>query len=549
VIQHRLAQLSPIARSLAALAAAIGRAFTFTVLVAASNKNEDEVVNGLDELWQRHVIQEQGSSAYDFSHDRIREAAYAELSSIRRKQLHRQVAQALETVYTNDTDPVSGQLALHYERSELFAQAIDWYARAAQVAWDLHAFHDTVNYFRSALRLIPHLPATAVNKRHALALQIEFAKSLTAITGFTQPEYRQILLEAGALTRELQDMDLLADVLSRLTGVYIATGDIDGIDRCANEALSILELVGQAKSKADIYGLLASIARHRGDFDKSKIMLKDRLQQLKIAYEATRERSVEREIIGARMLLAITLWLTGFPQQAWQLIQTYLAQRGQTQEPFRETILMFQASLLLRNLGVDPILAKEATEMLTLGTQYDIALSRQSGAVFSGWLLAKQGQLAEGIVLTRQGVDGFRRMGHSMFQTHRLAMLVEMLLWAEEYAQADALLEEALAISAHCAERFWDVELHRLRGDLLLAQHAPDAQVEAAYLRAIAIAQHQGAKSLELRATTALCRLLQRQGRIKQAHQALADIYGWFTEGFDTHDLRTAQTLLTALQQ
>ncbi len=547
VIQHRLAQLSPVARALAALAATIGRSFTFDVLAAASDKGESEVVNGLDELWQRHVIHEQGASAYDFSHDRIREAAYAELSPMRRKQLHRQVAQALETIYKNDLDAVSGQLALHYERTGLFVKAIDWYVRAAHVAWNLHAFHDTVNLRRSAMKLISHLPITAASKGHALTLQIEFSKALAATTGFTKPEYRQTLLEAGTFARELHDIDLLADVLSRLMSVYITIGDTKGAQHCADEAHSILELAEEATSKAYIYGLLAGIARHRGDFGETKRMYENRLQYLRSAYKTTGERSIQKEIGGTTINLATILWITGFAQQAWQLIQTYLTQRGQIQEPFQETNLMFQASIPLRNLGDDAMLAIEATQMLQLGTQYEIALSRQSGAVFSGWLLAKQGQLLEGIALTNQGIDGFRRMGHSMFQTHRLAMLVEMLLWAEEYAQAHRVLQEALEISVRCAEHFWDVELYRLQGDLLLAQGEPDEQAEAAYLRAIEIAQQQGAKSLELRATTALCRLWQRQGQSDQAHQVLSAIYGWFTEGFDTQDLRAARALLAEL--
>lgn len=547
VIQHRLAQLSPVARALAALAATIGRSFTFDVLAAASDKGENEVVNGLDELWQRHVIHEQGASEYDFRHDRIREAAYAELSPMRRKQLHRQVAQALETIYKNDLDTVSGQLALHYERTGLFVQAIDWYVRAAHVAWNLHAFHDTVNLRRSAMKLISHLPITAASKRHALTLQIEFSKALAATTGFTKPEYRQTLLEARTFARELHDMDQLADVLSRLMSVYITVGDTKGAQHCVDEAHSILELAEEATSKAYIFGLLAGIARHRGDFGETKRMYENRLQYLRSAYETTGERAIQKEIDGTTINLATILWITGFAQQAWQLIQTYLTQRGQIQEPFQETNLMFQASIPLRNLGDDAALAIEATQMLQLGTQYEIALSRQSGAVFSGWLLAKQGQLAEGIALTNQGIDGFRRMGHSMFQTHRLAMLVEMLLWAEEYVQADRVLQEALEISVRCAEHFWDVELYRLQGDLLLAQGKPGQQAEAAYLRAIEIAQQQGAKSLELRATTALCRLWQRQGQIDQAHQVLSALYRWFTEGFDTQDLRAARALLAEL--
>ncbi|MCB0184053.1 MAG: hypothetical protein KDE31_07310 [Caldilineaceae bacterium] len=240
------------------------------------------------------------------------------------------------------------------------------------------------------------------------------------------------------------------------------------------------------------------------------------------------------------------MWILGFPYRAQELAQrmlTFAPELG----PSNRANIPFFAAILYRNLKQERQLSIQIEQLVTAGNQFSMWLSIQSGKVFRGWELAHQGKLKEGIALTQQGVDNFRQAGHTVFQTHRLAMLAEMQLMAHHFKATQTTLDEALSISQEKGERFWDVEIYRLQGNLLLAQGAPATQAEQSYLHAITIAQQQGAKSLELRATTALCRLLQPQGRSDEAYQALSQIYGWFTEGFDTYDLRVAQALLTEL--
>jgi len=157
-LMARLAQLSPPTRELAGVAATIGREFTFTVLARASELDEDTLVRALDELWQRRIVREQGADAYDFSHDKFREAAYASLSAARQRLLHRRVAQALEAVYADDLDPVSAQVAAHYERASLPEQATLYYQRAAEAAQRIYDNEESVRYFRRALALLEAAP-------------------------------------------------------------------------------------------------------------------------------------------------------------------------------------------------------------------------------------------------------------------------------------------------------------------------------------------------------------------------------------------------------
>jgi tetratricopeptide (TPR) repeat protein len=154
VIKGRLDRLSPAARDLARLAATIGRAFTVSLLARASEGNEDTLVRGLDELWQRRIVREQGGDSYDFSHDKIRESAYTELSSARRRLLHRRVAEAIEATHAHNLAAVSGQLAIHYERAGLPARAIPYYQQAAEVARQMYANAEAIDYYRQALALL-----------------------------------------------------------------------------------------------------------------------------------------------------------------------------------------------------------------------------------------------------------------------------------------------------------------------------------------------------------------------------------------------------------
>ncbi|MFQ5344202.1 MAG: AAA family ATPase, partial [Anaerolineae bacterium] len=188
VIHERLAQLSPPARELASLAATIGREFTFDVLARASDGDEDALVQGLDELWQRRIVREQGEDGYDFSHDKIREVAYAGVSTARRRLLHRRVAQALESVHTHDVDAVSGQVAAHYERAGLPAQAIPYYQRAAEAAVRVCANNEAADHLTRGLTLLEALPQTAKRVEQELALQLALGNALSFTRGLASPE-------------------------------------------------------------------------------------------------------------------------------------------------------------------------------------------------------------------------------------------------------------------------------------------------------------------------------------------------------------------------
>ncbi|MEZ4711136.1 MAG: AAA family ATPase [Caldilineaceae bacterium] len=547
VIQHRLAQLSTNARGLANMAATLGRAFSFDLLVAASEESAEAVVNGLDELWRRRLIREAGADEYDFGHDRIREASYAEVSPMRRKLLHQRAASALEQVYGDDMDAVSGQMGLHCERAGMIAEAVDWYQRAGQVAQRVFAQTEAITYLESALALLDTFREDDIDIRKKIYLLLVLDYCIAHAYGAVPPRREEIYREAQTLARQIKDIDTLAEIFKRQSFFYQACGKTEQARAVADEHIKLAPSLANPLLKSDAYARSGVIDMSLGNFGSANLSMETAYSHLDQCDITLKEKMAwKSHLTHIDRWWAIIMWILGFPEQAQKTVQRLITMTPEL-EPSDQANVPFFASILYRNLGMNQRLWEVTQDLVDKGEKYSYRLSVQSGMVFRGWELAHRGQLMEGIALTQKGVDSFRSVGHTVLQTHRLAMLVEMHMMADQFTEAQAVLEEAFSISAEKGERFWDADLYRLQGDLLLAQDAPETQAENAYLRAIAIAQQQSAKSLELRASTALCRLWQRQGRTREAHQHLAQIYGWFTEGFDTHDLRVARELLGQL--
>src|SRR5262249_19875725 len=186
---------------------------------------------------------------------------------------------------------------------------------------------------------------------------------------------------------------------------------------------------------------------------------------------------------------------------------------------------------------------------ITVATAQQIALVLAVGPIMRGWALAMQGQGAEGLTQLRQGLDAYRATGTEFERPHFLSMLAEVHSIMGQPEAGLTALSEALALVEETGERYYEAELHRLKGELLLQQAAPEvSHAETCFQQALAIARRQQAKSLELRAAMSLSRLWHQQGKRDAARALLAPIYGWFTEGFDTADLQEAKALLAALE-
>jgi predicted ATPase len=266
-----------------------------------------------------------------------------------------------------------------------------------------------------------------------------------------------------------------------------------------------------------------------------------------------------------------TLWLLGYPDQAQKRLQEGLALSAELSHPFSLAYVLISACSFHLNRREWQLARERAEDLITLSTEQGFPYFLVKGTTGRGRALAAQGQVGEGIAQMQQGqaflraagteVEGFRYYVSGLAAAYTKVGRVEEGL---------AVLAEALALVDKTEARVWEAEMYRLRGDLLLVQESknqkskgkrqkakiaspqplipsPHTEAEACFLKAIDIAQHQQAKSWELRASTSLARLWQQQGKKEEAHELLADIYDWFTEGFDTKDLQEAKALLKEL--
>ena len=245
---------------------------------------------------------------------------------------------------------------------------------------------------------------------------------------------------------------------------------------------------------------------------------------------------------------ALMLWLLGYPEQGRTQIDEAVTLAQQRAHPFSLNIALGIATMFYQFCREGWATQECAATAMTLAKEQGFSYWMAFGAMLYGWVLAQQGQAQEGITQINQGLSAMRATGAEVARPYLLALLAEAHGIRGEPEEGLTVLTEALTLTDTTGERWYEAELHRLKGALLLQQSSGNStEAEAHFHQAIAIAQNQQAKSLELRASTSLARLWQQQGKRQEAHDLLAPVYNWFTEGFDTADLKDAKALLDAL--
>jgi predicted ATPase len=245
--------------------------------------------------------------------------------------------------------------------------------------------------------------------------------------------------------------------------------------------------------------------------------------------------------------LAFALWCLGYPEQALKRSHEAVSWAQELSHPFSQAIALNYDTIVHQFRRQGPATQERAKAVIDFSTKQGFPLWLAGGTILRGWALAEQGCEAEGIAQIDEGWTAWQAAGAVSSRPYFLALQAEAYGKMAQPEEGLTLLAKALAVMDKSRERWWEAELCRLKGELLLAQGAAEAEVEACFRRAINVARRQQAKSLELRAVMSLCRLYQKQGRPDETRQMLAEIYGWFTEGFDTLDLKEAKVLLKVL--
>jgi predicted ATPase len=546
VIAARLAQLSASARELAGLAATIGRAFTFDVLARASEYDEDSLVRALDELWQRRIVREQGANAYDFSHDKIREVAYAEVSPMHRQLMHRRVARALEMAFASDLDSVSRQIAAHYEHAGVLDQAIQYYERAAGMAQRVYANEEAISLLNKGLALLQRLPPSQERDARELALQTELGVSLIASRGYGTSEVIDAYGRAQALCQHL-GRPPSPPILRALAIAHIARAEFQHARNLGDQLLSLAERDQDPVIIVEAHYVLGVALFWLGAFVSSR----DHLEQAIARYDPQQSRthialySQDPKVV-CLCRLGLDLWYLGYPDQALQTVQESLVHARELAHPFSRGYAGFIDALhhTLRQASVET--REQAEAVIALCREHQLGYWLGHVIVLMGWALGAQGDVEAGIAMMGEGMAALQALGAVYMRPYYLALLAELHAKAGDIEQGLTVLAEARALVDQREEHWCEAELFRIKGELLLMREE-DAEAEAAFVRAVAVARSQAAKSPELRAATSLARLWRTQDKSAEARGMLAEIYDWFSEGFDTPDLQDARALLEQL--
>jgi DNA-binding SARP family transcriptional activator len=547
VIAGRLAQLSDAARETAAAAAVIGRAFDLSVLVRLAG-DEDVVARGLDELWRKRIVREQRPNAYDFTHDKLRDVAYGETSAPQRRLLHRRVAEVLVAAHGGDLDPVSAQIAAHYESAGLVEQAIPHYQRSAVVAQGVYAHDHAMALVGRGLSLLRQMPASARRDGWELELLLVLAPSCRVTKGWAAPELGEVLDRALALCDRVGTPAQRAEVLYGMQSLSIVAGRLEKSAVITDEMVRVFRESQGTEPPRSAFAMMAGARLQMGRFqeacdDIDGLVREADAGQLQQLQES---QGLNYEVI-ARAWQAHGLWCLGRPDAALQGASRALRLARQLRQPFSEVIAATYLALL-QQLRADPASFRgQAVEALELATEFKATYYRSWAAILVAYAETLDSPGETALARLRGSIESFKETGARIRLPYYLALLADAHLRGGEAAAGLQVVDEGLSRARETNERWWDAELHRLRAELRLACGAAAGEAEAELVRALAIARERQARSLELRAARALARLWAGEGRATEARDLLAPVYSSFTEGLHTPDLNDAHALLERL--
>jgi class 3 adenylate cyclase/predicted ATPase len=545
-LMARLDRLAPV-REIAQLGATLGREFSYELLHAVSPLDEGSLQQGLQQLVEAELIYQRGlppQAMYFFKHALIQDTAYQSLLKSTRQQYHRQIAQVLEGRFPETSETQPELLAHHYTEAGLIEQALPYWQRAGERATQRSANTEAISHLTKGLELLKTLPDMPTRAQQELRLQVALGSPLMATKGWWVPEVEHAYTRALELCRQVGETPQLFTILAGLSAVYHTRGEQERARDLGEQMLRLAHSTQRPSFLLIAHYSLGEFLYSLGELH----LARGHLEQGIALYDPHKGRSsafrgIQHPGVGCLAVLASVLWLLGYPDQALQRSQEALTLAQELSHPFSLGFaLLWAAWFHLRRREGQPS-QERAEAMMRLSVEQGFTLLLADGTFNRGAALAEQGQAAEGIAQMRQSL----RPGRPPFHFALLAAAYGKVGQIEEGL---TLLAEALMGKA--AERTVEAELYRLKGELTLqsrvqSREARVNEAEACFQKAIEVARKQSAKALELQAVMSLSRLWQQQGRRTEAHQLLSEIYGWFTEGFDTKDLQEAKALLEEL--
>jgi TOMM system kinase/cyclase fusion protein len=550
-LMARLDRLAAV-KALAQLGATLGREFSYALLRAVAPWDEGFLHQGLRQLVAAEFLYQRGvppQATYTFKHALIQDVAYQSLLKSTRQQHHQRIAQALEAQFPETVATQPALVAQHYTTAGCTAQAVVYWQRAGHQASERSAHLEAVSHVTTGIALLKTLPETPEHTQHALTLHIALGAALQMAKGLAAPEVEHAYTQARALCQQVGETPELVPVLFGLWRFYLVRSQLHTARELGD---TLLRLARHADDPA-----LAVLAHYALGFTWFNLgalpVARQHLEEAIARYTPDQHRAPIFRIgqdpgVGCRAYAARTLWLLGYPAQALAHLHEALVLAHELLHPFSLAWARCWAAFVFQFRRDVSAVHEHAEAAVALSTEKGFPQWAAWGTSMHGWALAMQGQGEAGMAQVRQGIAALRATGAALLVPYFCTLLAEVSAHLGHIEDGLQALAEAHTLVEQQEERWWEAEVCRLRGVLLLRQPGtPPAEAEAWLQRALDVARRQEAKALELRAAMSLARLWQQQGKRAEARELLAPVYGWFTEGFDTADLQEAKALLEAL--
>jgi predicted ATPase len=537
--------------------AVIGKEFPLGLVRGVTRKPEEELERMLAALQLSEFIYEQPAfpeSAYTFKHALTQEVAYGSLLGERRKELHERTARQIEGLFNSRLEDHYGELAHHYSRSGSSLKALEYLQLAAQQAIERSANTEATNHLTAAVHLLSTLPHTPQRDRKELALHTMLGPVLIATKGNGAAEVGAVYKRALQLGQQSGEDARLFPVLFGLRSFHLVRGELHPAFELAQQLVSLAETVQDSGFLVE-----AHLAQGNSLFLFGKLIPALEHFERAISLYDPEKHHVHAFLYGLDpgvFCLARSAWLLeliGHSDRASKRMGEALALAHRQSHAFSLAVALMNVAPVLEIRREWPALQQQAEAAIAVCREQGFGSILAQATMHRGYALAQQGQTEEGIALTRVGLDAQLATGANLFRTHFLSFLAEACGTVGRFEEGLAAVAEAVAIVEKTGERYNEAELHRLKGDLVLRRSGVEAEpgvqteAEECFRKAIEIARQQEARSFELRAVTSLSQLRKQQGKKAEALQALAKIYGWFSEGFVTEDLKAAKSLLDEL--
>jgi predicted ATPase/tRNA A-37 threonylcarbamoyl transferase component Bud32 len=486
------------------------------------------------------------SSQYRFVHALYQDGLYTSLRPARRAALSGAIARALAAAHARDTTAIASQLGFLFEAAGDRSSAARHFLAAAQKAADVFAYAEGIALARRGLEMLQSLPETPDRVQLELEMQLALGQAMTATKGYVAPEVEQAYTRARALCPHAGGQTTsLFRALQGLWRFYGVKPDLLAASELADELLALARGTGDNQLVAVAHLCFGGPLVHRACFA-------DALQHMDEAlslYDPDQYRNhiaLTGADLGVRCLIwsSLALWLLGYPDRARVRLDRALTRAQGLPHPFTQASAFCFAGWAHQYRREPAAVERYAAAALAVATEHGLGQWVPVAIMLRGWAIAEQGRARDGIDDLRRGLDVMKRSGAELNRPHFLSMLAEAYLRDMRPKEGLDVLDEACAIAEANHDRCWMPELVRLKGVMTLAASNSLDAAEASFREAIELARRQEAKLLELRAASSLTRLHAPGGQSGDA-SSIAPIYSWFSEGFDTSDLREAHALLS----